>query len=129
MCKVLRAGVHHENAMRRPLQISELQCQHTWLVVGIEGVTFLRNDFLHQAQGTPKVHVVAYTLGLPTEHGCVASEACLELCLSQKIHPDHLACTTRQLHTDSCDTHASYGFEDNEEAKCLRWKNGYAKVI
>ena len=108
--------------------MSELQCQYTWLVVGVKGVTFLRNDFLHQPQGTPKVHVVAYTLGLPTEHGCVASEACLKLCLSQQIHPDDLACTTRQLHTEKCDKHASYGVKDDEEAKCLRWKNGYAKV-
>ena len=62
----------------------------TRLVVGIEGVTFLGNDLLHEAQGSLKVHVVAHALGLPTEHGRVAAKACLKLCLSQQVHPDHL---------------------------------------
>ena len=120
MCKVSRVSAQYENATRRP---SELQCRHTWLVVGIKGVTLLGNDFLHQPQGTPKVHVVADTLGLPTEHGGVAPEACLEFCLCQQVHPDHLACMR------SCEERAPYEFEDNEEAQRLRRDASDAKVI
>lgn len=62
----------------------------TWVVVLVKGVALLSNDLLHEAQGPLKVHVVTHTLGLPTEHGCVAAKARLKLCLGQQVHPQHL---------------------------------------
>ena len=62
----------------------------TWLIAGIEGVSFLGNDLFHESQRPLEVHVVAHAFGLPTEHGRVASKACLKLSLGQQIHPDHL---------------------------------------
>jgi hypothetical protein len=43
-----------------------------------------------QCQCPLKVHVVAHTLGLPAEDGCVRPKALLKLTACQQIHPHNL---------------------------------------
>ena len=74
-----RLDCWHLYSHKLALPAGETAAAGTWLVVGVKGVALLRYDFLHQPQGTLKVHVVAHTLGLPTEHGRVAAKARLKL--------------------------------------------------